>query len=173
MRRNGARPVWSGGKDRGVKTRVLPITIIGAGSCSHLQKNAGIHRHPRLPPRPAHRPGPSKGIGAESHPSGIIQARSAERDARGLASNLQNSLDGTCYCGRAPKGGTLSAAAGLRPANFRAPSEKTPAFGRNLPERANSRPSGFSLLDRARPVFSFRRNRKEKMGGALPSHHHG
>ena len=27
MRRNGARPVWSGGKDRGVKTRVLPITI--------------------------------------------------------------------------------------------------------------------------------------------------
>ena len=80
---------------------------------------------------------------------------------------MQNSLDGTCCCGRAPKGGTLSDAAGLRPANFRAPSEKTPAFGRNLPERANSRPSGFSLLDRARPVFSFRRNRKEKMGGAM------
>lgn len=30
MRRNGARPVWSGGKDRGVKTRVLPITIYHA-----------------------------------------------------------------------------------------------------------------------------------------------
>ena len=116
MRRNGARPVWSGGKDRGVKTRVLPITIIGAGSCSHLQKNAGIHRHPRLPPRPAHRPGPSKGIGAESHPSGIIQARSAERDARGLASKKQNTLDGTCCCGRAPLQGTLSDAAGRRPA---------------------------------------------------------
>lgn len=27
MRRNGARPVWSGGKDRGFETRVLPITI--------------------------------------------------------------------------------------------------------------------------------------------------
>ncbi len=35
---------------------------------------------------------------------------------------------------------------------------------RNAPASAKS---AFSLLDRARPVFSFRRNRKEKMGGAI------
>ena len=131
MRRNGARPVWSGGKDRGVKTRVLPITITGTGSCGYLQKDAGIHRHPRLPPGPAHRPGPSEGIEAESHPNGTVHARSAGRDAGGLASNLQNSLDGTYYCGRAPKGGTLSDAAGRRPAiHIGTGSGQPPYFGR-------------------------------------------
>ena len=40
------------------------------------------------------------------------QARSAGSCVRGLASNLQNNLVGSHNCGRAPKGGTLSDAAG-------------------------------------------------------------
>ena len=81
---------------------------------------------------------------------------------------MQNSLVGRYNCGRAVLGGTGPDAAGRGPAiHIGTGSGQPPYFGRNLPAWANSRPSGFSLLDRARPVFSFRRNRKEKMGGAM------
>ncbi len=55
----------------------------------------------------------------------------------------------------------------------KAPIQASPRTWANLTLAVKFDPSAFSLLDRARPVFSFRRNRKEKMGGALPSHHHG
>ena len=109
-----------------------------------------IELHP-IPQRPSH-------------------ARSAGSGARGLASNLQNNLDGSHNCGRAPTGGTLSAAAGLRLPNFRAPSEKTPAFGRNLPERANSRPGVSFFFWTVHGPFSFFSTSGEKRKWGVQMH---
>ena len=96
------------------------------------------------------------------------QARSAGSGARGLASNLQNNLGSSHNCGRAPKGGTLSDAAGRGLAiHIGTGSGQPPYFGRNLPAWANSRPTSFSLLDRARPVFSFSPARKRENGGCI------
>ena len=168
MRRNGARPVWSGGKDRGVKTRVLPITITGTGSCGYLQKDAGIHRHPRLPPGPAHRPGPSEGIEAESHPNGTVHARSAGRDAGGLASKMQNSLESSPNCGGASPQGTLSAAAGRRlPGSYGHRFRPAPVSWANLTPAVKFGPRSLFSLDRARPVSLFSgKTEKREMGGA-------
>ena len=104
-----------------------------------------VEQHP-IPQRPSH-------------------ARSAGSGARGLASNLQNNLDGSHNCGRAPKSGTLSAAAGLKLSNFRAPSEKTPAFGRNLTPRPNSAPAAFNWGPRRSPAKRVRWGEEEQGSG--------
>ena len=101
-----------------------------------------VEQHP-IPQRPSH-------------------ARSAGSGAKGLASNLQNNLDGSHNCGRAPKSGTLSAAAGLKLSNFRAPSEKTPAFGRNLTPRPNSAPAAFNWGPRRSPAERVRWGEEEQ-----------
>ena len=104
-----------------------------------------VEQHP-IPQRPSH-------------------ARSAGSGARGPASNLQDNLDGSHNCGRAPKGGTLSDAAGLRLPNFRAPSEKTPAFGRNLTPRPNSAPAAFNWGPRRSPAERVRWGEEEQGSG--------
>ena len=104
-----------------------------------------VEQHP-IPQRPSH-------------------ARSAGSGAKGLASNLQNNLDGSHNCGRAPKSGTLSAAAGLKLSNFRAPSEKTPAFGRNLTPRPNSAPAAFNWGPRRSPAERVRWGEEEQGSG--------
>ena len=98
------------------------------------------------------------------------QARSAGSGARGLASNLQNNLDGSHNCGRAPKDGTLSDAAGLRLPNFRAPSEKTPAFGRNLTLAVKFRPGVSFFFWTVHGPFSFFSTSGEKRKWGVQMH---
>ena len=102
-------------------------------------------------------------------PNGTGQARSAGREDGGLASKMQNRLVGSYNCGGAPKGGTLSGAAGRGLAiHLGTGSGQPPYFGRNLTHVKFSPRRLFFLLDRVRPVFFFlHKRRKKKMGSAL------
>ena len=123
---------------------------------------------------PCQRTGPHKSSAERkpaeyaASPNGTGQARSAGREARGLAPNQQNNLAGSPGCGGAVLGGAGSDAAGRRSAKFMGTgSDQPPYFGRIWPSRPNSAPASFSLLDRARPVFSFSARRKRENGGCI------
>ena len=106
-------------------------------------------------------------VGGQICPNVPGQARSAGRGARDDASKQQNTLGGTCRCGRAPPQGTLSDAAGRGLAiHLGTGSGQPPYFGHNLTLAVKFVPGVlFSLWTVHGPfLFSLARQRKEKWG---------
>ena len=106
--------------------------------------------------------GPRKTGGCEK--AQAARKRGKRREDR--ASTSQQPLSAV-----SPRGSRLlllgsPARAGRRLPNYLGTGRGEPPYIGETWPAAKFHQSVFSLLDRARPVFSFRRNRKEKMGGA-------
>ena len=93
--------------------------------------------------------------------------REAREEKEVHASTHQNTLGGSCRCGRAPRQGTLSDAPGRRlPGFYGYWFRPAPVLWAKFARMGKfSPPASFSLLDRARPVFSFSAPRKRENGG--------
>ena len=109
-------------------------------------------------------------VGGWASPNVPGQARSAGRDAGDDASKMQNNLGGTRKCGRAPPQGTLSDAAGRRPAiHIGTGSGQPPYFGRNLPHRQILALAFSFLFGPCTARFSFLwQDREKRNGGCSP-----
>ena len=97
--------------------------------------------------------------------------REAREEKKLHTSTHQNTLGGTHRCGRAPSARYTVKRTRQKAARVLwAPVQTSPrTLGEICPHGQILAQSLFSLLDRARPVFSFlRTRRKEKMGGASP-----
>ena len=95
--------------------------------------------------------------------------REAREEKEVHASTHQNTLGGSRRCGGAPRQGTLSDAPGRRlPGSYGYWFRPAPVLWAKFAHVGKFSPlASFSLLDRARPVFSFSAPRKRENGGCV------